>query len=183
MMKKQVLLAVAALALSSVAAAQTYGVISAGKSKHDLDCDGAATCDDSGTAFKLLGGYKFTPNFAVEGGYMSYGKTKAADTGISLNLEVDGFGIGGAFHQDFATNWNFAARLGVAQMKAKARATAGGISGSDSDSSAQPYGGLSLGYRFTKQLSLDAAWDFSRAKVAGEKVDVRALSLGLTFDF
>jgi OOP family OmpA-OmpF porin len=182
-MKKQVLLAIAALALSGAAAAQTYGVISVGSSKHDIDCAGAATCDESGNAFKLLGGYKFSPNFAIEGGYMSYGKSKAADPGISLDLTVTGFGIGGAFHQDFATNWNFVARLGLAQMKTKARATLGASSGSDSDTSAQLYGGLGVGYKLTKQLSVGAAWDFSRAEFAGEKSDINAYSIALTFDF
>jgi opacity protein-like surface antigen len=182
-MKKQVLLAVAALALSGAAAAQTYAVVAAGTSKHDLDCAGAATCDDSGTAVKLLGGYKFNPNFAIEGGYMSFGKSKAADPGLSLNLEVDGFGIGGAFHQDFATNWNFVARLGVARMKTKARATAANLTGSDSDSSTQLYGGLGLGYKLTKQLSVGVAYDFTKAEISGEKADVSAFTLGLTFDF
>jgi OmpA-OmpF porin, OOP family len=183
MMKKQVLLAAAALALSGAAAAQTYGVISVGTSKHNIDCAGAATCDESGNAFKLLGGYKFNPNFAVEAGYMNFGKSRAADPGVSLDLTVDGFGIGGAFHQDFATNWNFVARLGLAQMKTKANATLGGSSGSDSESNAQLYGGLGIGYKLTKQLSVGASWDFSKAEIAGEKGNVNAYSLGLTFDF
>jgi OOP family OmpA-OmpF porin len=182
-MMKQVLLAAAALAVSGAAAAQTYGVISVGTSKQDLGCSGAATCDESGNAFKLLGGYKFNPNFALEGGYMSFGKSRAADPGVSLDLTVNGFGIGGAFHQDFATNWNFVARLGLAQMKTKAKATVSGASGTDSDSSAQLYGGLGVGYKLTKQLSVGAAWDFSKAEFAGEKADVNAYSIGLTFDF
>lgn len=182
-MKKQVLLAAAALVVSAGASAQTYAVIAAGTSKIDLDCAGAATCDDSGSAFKLLGGYKFTPNFALEGGYMSFGKAKAADPGVSLQLEVDGFGIGGAFHQDFATHWYFVARLGLAQIKTKASATAGGSSGSDNESKAQLYGGLGVGYKLTKQLSVGGAWDFTKAEIVGEKANVNAYTVGLTFDF
>ena len=184
-MKKQVLLALAALAISGGAAAQTYAVISAGGSDHDLGCNGATVCDESGTAFKLLGGYRFAPNFAIEGGYMSYGKSKARDDVLDIGLDttVNGFGIGGAFHHDFTSNWNFVARLGVAQMKAKLKATSGGVTGSDSDSSAQLYGGLGIGYKLTPQMSVDAAWDFSRAKYSGEKLDVSAYSIGLTFSF
>jgi OmpA-OmpF porin, OOP family len=182
-MKKQVLLAAAALALSSAASAQVYGVVSVGSSKIKIDCAGAATCDESGTAFKLLGGYKFTPNFAIEGGYMSFGKAKAADPGISADFTVNGFGIAGAFHQDFATNWDFVARLGLAQMKTKVNATLGSATGSDSDSSAQLYGGLGINYKLTKQLSVGAAWDFSKAEFSGEKANVNAYSLGLTFGF
>lgn len=175
-MKKQVLLAVAALALSGAAAAQTYGVVSIGSSKVDgLDCSGTGlSCDDTGTAFKLLGGYKFMPNFALEGGYMNFGEAKVSDGVDSLKIKADAFVIGGAFHHDFSQSWNFVARLGLARVKAKA---SGAFSGSDT--STEAYGGLGLGYRLTKQMSLDASWDFTKA---GDE-DVRALSLGLTYSF
>jgi OOP family OmpA-OmpF porin len=182
-MKKQVLLAAAALAFSAAASAQTYGVISVGAAKQDIDCGGAAVCDESGTAFKLLGGYKFLPNLALEGGYMSFGKAKASDPGLAADFTVNGFGIGAAFHQDFATNWNFVARLGLAQMKTKVKATDGVSSASDSDTKAQLYGGLGVGYKLNKQTSIDAAWDFSQAKITGFKYDVNAFSVGLTFGF
>ena len=182
-MKKQVLLAAVALALSGAAAAQTYGVIGVGTSKYDFDCTGATTCDKSGSALKLFGGYRFSPNLALEGGYMNFGKARAADTTDSLDLKVDGFGIGGAFHQDLGTNWNFVARLGLAQMKTKATATSVGLSASVSDSSAQLYGGLGLGYKLNKQMSIGGAWDFSKAEIVGEKIDVNAFTLSLTFDF
>jgi OmpA-OmpF porin, OOP family len=179
LMKKQVLLAAAALALSGAAAAQTYGVISVGSSKHSVDCE-ASNCDKSGTAFKLLGGYKFNPNLALEAGYMSFGKSKDTFEGLDAELSVNGFGIGGAFHQDFATHWNFVARLGLAQMKTK-----GSLEGfgSISDSTAQLYGGLGVGYKLTKQMSIDAAWDFSKGELEGEKGNVNAYSIGLTFAF
>jgi OmpA-OmpF porin, OOP family len=186
-MKKQVLLAAAALAVSGAAAAQTYGVVSIGSSKHDLGCDStnSTSCDESGSAFKLLGGYRLAPNFAIEGGYMSFGKSKARDANLDFGLDVkiDGFGIGGAFHHDLTPNWNFVARLGLAQMKSKATATVSGLSATDSDSSAQLYGGLGIGYKLTKQMSIDGAWDFGRAKTGGEKLDVNAYSIGLTFAF
>jgi OmpA-OmpF porin, OOP family len=184
-MKKTLLVAAAALTFAGAASAQNYVTVSVGSSDHDLGCSGATVCDESGTAFKLLGGFRVAPNFALEGGYMSYGKSKASDSGlgISLNTTVDGFGIGGAFLHDLTPQWNFVARLGVAQMKAKAKASVGGASGSDSDSSAQLYAGLGVGYRLNKQMSIDAAWDTSRAKIAGEKLDVSAFSLGLTFAF
>jgi OOP family OmpA-OmpF porin len=182
-MNKQVLLAAAALALSGAASAQTYGVISAGTSQHDVDCTGIASCDKSGSAFKVLGGLRFRPNFALEGGYLSFGKSKASDSGLSADVTVNGFGIGGAFHHDFSANWNFVARLGVAQMKTRYSETFGGSTFSDSDSKAKLYGGLGVGYKLTRQMSLDAAWDFGQGEIFGEKGDVNAYSLGVTFSF
>jgi OmpA-OmpF porin, OOP family len=189
LMMKQVLLAAAALALSSAASAQVYGVVSAGVSKLKIDCGDAQVCDKSDTAFKVLGGYKFTPNVAVEAGYMSFGKAKLRDSGVSLDVGVTGFGVGAAFHQDFASNWNFVARLGLAQMKTKLDASVSGLgSGSESDSNAQLYGGLGVGYNITKQLSIDGAWDFAKSKYDKNGIDlgsgnVNAFSLGLTFGF
>lgn len=184
-MKKQVLLALAALALSGAAAAQGYGVVSAGVSKVDIDCAGAARCDTSDTAFKLLGGYKFNPNFAIEGGYMSFGKAKVRDPLLDLDVTVNGFGIGGAFHQDLSADWNFVARLGLAQMKTKLSIPG---TGSDSDSNAALYGGLGIGYKLNKQMSVDASFDFSKGKYNKNGVDlgsanVNAFSIGLTFAF
>lgn len=188
MMKKQVLLAIAALALSGAASAQVYGVVSAGVSKLTVDCGGAAVCDKSDTAFKVLGGYKFTPNVAMEAGYMSFGKATLRDSGASADIGVTGFGVGAALHQDFAADWNFVARLGLAQVKTKLDVAAPGFSGGDSDSYAQLYGGLGLGYKLSKQVSIDAAWDFSKGKYNKDGLDlgtgsVNAFSLGLTFGF
>ena len=189
MMKKRVLLAGAALALSGAVSAQTYATISFGSSSIKVDCAGAQTCDKSDTAFKLLGGYKFTPNVAVEAGYMSFGKAKIRDSGDSLDVGVTGFGVGVAFHQDLSANWNFVGRLGLAQMKTKLDASIAGLgSASDSDSNAQLYGGLGVGYKINKQVSIDGAWDFTKGKYNKNGADpgsgnVNALSVGLTFAF
>ena len=146
-----------------------------------LGCGGSGlSCDESGTAFKALLGYKFTPNLALEGGYMNFGEAKVSDGVDTLKVKADAFVIGGAFHPDFSPSWNFVARLGLAQVKAKA--SLAGF-GSTSDSTAQLYGGLGFGYRLNKQTSIDASWDFTKAEIDGSKEDVRALSLGLTFAF
>jgi OmpA-OmpF porin, OOP family len=188
-MKKHVLLAAAALALSGAVSAQTYATVSFGSSNIKLDCAGAQTCDKSDTAFKLLGGYKFTPNVAVEAGYMSFGKAKISDSGTSLDVGVTGFGVGAAFHQDLSADWNFVARLGLAQIKTKLDASISGVgSGSDSDSNAQPYFGVGVGYKINKQVSIDGALDFAKGKYNKNGVDlgsgnVSAYSIGLTFAF
>jgi OOP family OmpA-OmpF porin len=186
-MKKQMLTALAVLAFSAAASAQTYGVVSAGVSKQNIDCTGAASCDDSGTAFKLMGGYKFMPNLAGEVGYFDYGKAKASGGGASLDAKTTAFGIGAAYHVDFAPSWTGVARLGVAQVKTKLNATLGGLSASDSDNNTALYGGLGVGYRLSSTVTIDGAWDFTKSKYNKNGVDeswnVNALSVGLTFAF
>ena len=186
-MKKQMLLALAVLGFSAAASAQTYGSVSAGVSKQDIDCTGASTCDDKGTAFKVLGGYKFMPNLAAELGYFDFGKVRGADSGASLEAKTNGFGGGVAFHLDFNPSWSGVARLGAARMKTKLNATLGGLSGSDSDTNTALYGGLGVGYRVSPTVTIDGAWDFSKAKYNKNGVDedwnVNAFSVGVTFGF
>jgi OmpA-OmpF porin, OOP family len=186
-MKKLALVALATLAFSAAASAQVYAVVSAGVSQHDVDCSGTTSCDKSGTAFKIMGGYKFMPNLAGEVGYMDFGKTKVSVGSTNLDINVSGFGAGVAFHGDFSPNWVGVARLGLAQVETKLTASVPGASASDSDDNANVYGGLSIGYRVSKSVSIDAAWDFTRGKYNKNGLDesgnVNAFSLGMTFSF
>ncbi|MDH4060460.1 MAG: porin family protein [Aquincola sp.] len=188
-MSKKLLVGLAALAFAAGASAQGYGVISAGVSKLSVDCAGAPTCDKSDTAFKLLGGYMLNPNLAVEVGYFDFGKAKLGDPTIGTgSITVSAFGGGVAWHQDLSQDWNFVARLGLAQVKTKLSATLIGVgSGSDSDNKVQAYAGLGVGYKLSKTMSLDLAWDTSRGKYSkngiSESGTVNAYSVGLTFGF
>lgn len=190
-MKTQILTALAALTLSTAASAQFYGGASVGISRFSADCSGTSTCDKTDTAFKLMGGYKFTPLVAAEVGYFDFGKSKASLGSVNSDLKLNGFGIGAAFHADFASNWTGVARLGVAQMKTKLTGRQGAVSLSESDNNATLYGGLGVGYRLNKQTTIDGAWDFSKAKFNknffGVPIDdsssVNALSVGVTFSF
>jgi opacity protein-like surface antigen len=72
-------------------------------------------------------------------------------------------------------------------VKTKLSASLSGVSASDSDDNANLYGGLSIGYRVTKNVTVDAAWDFTRGKYErnglDESASVNAFSLGMTFWF
>src|SRR5215831_17635449 len=164
---KHTLAALALTTFSALASAQVYGVVSAGVSNHSVDCSGTTSCDKSGTAYKVLGGFKFTPNIAGEVGYFDFGKSTLKAGTDSLEVKVNSWGVGAAFHGDFSPNWTGVARLGLAQVKTKLTATVAGLgSASDSDDNAALYGVLGIGYRVTKNVSIDAAWDFTHGKYA-----------------
>ncbi len=65
---KQFLVATAALVAASAASAQGYVTLSGGPTRINLDCAGTTACDNNGTGFKLMGGYKFSKELAVEVG-------------------------------------------------------------------------------------------------------------------
>lgn len=207
-MKKNLLVGLAMLAMAAGASAQaTYGVVSVGSSRLNVDCTGTTTCDKTGTAYKLLGGYKFSPNFAAEAGFFGFGKAKASDPTVTAEIANTAFGAGVAFHQDLSADWNLVARVGLASMKTKitgtvvavervdqpaARARVLGLAPtigtvSDSDRNVTPYAGLSIGYKIAQGVSLDGALDFSRSKYnkngLNESGNLSAVSIGLTFGF
>lgn len=163
----------------SASHADPYVVASLGSSKLDVNCAATATCDTRGTGLKLLGGYKLTPNFAIEGGYLDFGKAKGADADGEATLKAAGFGVGGAFHYGLTPDWNVVARLGVVSMTAEI--SQGPVSVKDSGT--QAYGGLGIGYKIAPKVSLDASYDFSKADFFEAKFNTNMLGIGLTVAF
>lgn len=183
-MKKFALAFAAASFFSTGAMAQAYVSGAAGVSRLNIDCEGAARCDTSGTAAKLTAGYQFGNGFAAEIGYMSFGEAKAADPGMSAKVKADGLAVGAAYRAALANDWGMSVRLGVINMKTRISASVDGLgSGSDSDTNAKPYFGFGVDYALSKNFKVEAGADFSRAEYDGEKASARAFTVGVRFDF
>jgi OOP family OmpA-OmpF porin len=100
-MIKQTLLATTLLTLASTASfAEGNWFVGGGvgqSSNRDYECIGCGapigTLDDSGSASKVFGGYRFNRNIAVLGGYTDLADTDATGTGAAWTdkLEVHGF--------------------------------------------------------------------------------------------
>jgi len=181
-MKKHAIV-LAALIGAASAQAQVYGTVAGGATHINLDCTGASTCDTSATGVKLVGGYDFGNGFSLEGGYISFGKFKAADSGAALTLKPTAFTLGGAFAMPLGSDWGMNVRLGIAQVKTKADATVGSLSGSDSESKAKVYAGVGVTYAISKAVKFELGVDSTQAEFAGEKGTLRLISLGATFAF
>jgi hypothetical protein len=185
-MLKSIVMGAAALAMAQAASAQQfYGLGSIGISEFtggDADnvCRSVQECDRTGNAFKLIGGYMVTPSLAVEGGYWNYGRLTGERNGVTTKLNASAFGAGLAYHHPFAPKWQGVARLGLSAMDAKLSNNAGF---SVKESSAQFYGGLSLGYVLAPNMALDGGWGFSFGSVNGSNFDINAVSLGLRVGF
>lgn len=185
-MKKIALaLALAGASLFSTGAmAQAYVSAAVGASEIDVDCEGASTCDTKDTAFKLVGGYDFGNGFAAELGYADFGKAKAADGGLSAQFKASGITLGVAYQAQFNQDWGLNLRAGIVNMKAEISASAAGVgSGSDDDTTTQPYFGIAVNYALAKNVKLELGADFTKAEYAGEKADVRAVSVGVRYAF
>lgn len=178
-------LAVAAASLASTAAlAQGYVSAAVGGSDSDISCPGGASCDKSDTAYKIVGGYSFGSGFAAELGYISFGKTKATLVGAKAEVETTGVMLGLAYQAQFNNQWGGNVRLGAARMKADVTGAVPGFGNSgDSDTKTVPYLGLGVNYAFTKNVRAELSADFSRSEYRGQKNDVRALMVGVRYDF
>lgn len=186
-MKKQCASALAILAFCTAAAAQPYGLVSVGASRLDLDCGGAASCDKTDVGFKVIGGYKVSPNWAAELGWFEYGKATASDPVDSVAIRNTAIGLGAAFHQDLTADWKAVARLGLARVETKLSGSVSGVGYSFTDNNTTPYLGLSVGYRLSKATSLDFSWDYGRSKFKNAGIDesgsINVLSIGLSSGF
>jgi OmpA-OmpF porin, OOP family len=187
-MKIQHASALAILVFCTAAAAQPYGVVSVGVSHLGVDCEGVASCDKTDVGGKVIGGYKFAPNWAAEIGWFEYGKATAGDMGVSVSIRNTALGFGAAYHQDLTADWNAVARFGLARVETKLSGSVSGVgSASDTDKNTTAYLGMSVGYRLSQATTLELAWDYGRSKFNKYGIDesggIHVLSIGLSSGF
>jgi OOP family OmpA-OmpF porin len=184
-MKTHAIVLAALLAATAAHAAEpgAYVSVAAGATHINMDCSGATSCDTSDTGGKLAAGYQFGNGFSLEAGYMSFGKFKGSDGTMSVTIKPTAFTLGGAFALPLNTDWGMNIRLGLAQVKTKASATVGTLSGSDSQSKAKVYAGLGVTYAVSKSVKLELGLDSTESQFAGEKGTLRLVSLGASFAF
>lgn len=186
-MTKHTIVSLAMAFLPISVSAQGYAVLAGGLSELSTNCTGTTACDKTDLAIKLVGGYKFTPSFAGELALYQFGKASASVSGVSGEVKNAAIGGGIAYHAD-GPDSHFVARLGLANVRTKVSGTVAGLgSASDSDSSIALAGGIGAGYKWSKKVSIDAAWDATRAKYkkngANEAGTINFFSMGLTYWF
>lgn len=186
-MKKQII-AIAALAAAAAAHADAqspvYVSVAAGATHASLTCTGAAVkCDTSDTGGKAAVGYDFGNGFSLEAGYMSFGKFGASNATSSATLKPTAFTLGGAYAFPLGNEWGMNVRLGAAQVKTKGEATQGNQSGSTSETKTKVYAGVGLTYAISSNVKLELGLDSTEGQIAGEKGNLRLISLGATFAF
>lgn len=157
----------------------------------------SSSLDDTDTAYKLQLGYKFTPNWAIEGGYVDLGQFEynAAFTGpvagsANAKIEATGWNIAGVGTLPINDQFSVFGKLGLidAKVKGSVSATGGGAtaSGSASKTKAKANWGIGANYAFDKQWGIRAEWErFNKLgdeDTTGES-NVDLLSLGVVLNF
>lgn len=150
--------------------------------------------DDSDTAYKLFGGYRYNKNFAVEGGYFNLGQLGYTATTIPagiLNGEVSirGLNLDLLGIYPFTEKFSAFGRVGLNYAKTEATFSSSGLvatpANTDPSKNAANYKfGVGLEYDFTERLSSRTEIERYRINDAlGDKGSIDMLSFGLVYRF
>lgn len=154
----------------------------------------SSTLNDKDTGYKLQLGYRFTPNWAIEGGYVDLGKFKynATFTGgaANANAKVNGWNIAGVGTLPLNDRFSLFGELGFIDAKVAIDVNAIGPGGTASRSVSstnwKAHWGFGGTYHVSPSLGIRAGWErfnkLGNTGTTGES-DVNLLSVGVVFGF
>jgi OmpA-OmpF porin, OOP family len=163
---------VAPTAMAQMNMSAFYVGAGVGQSKARDFCGGGGTgsCDDKDTAWKIFGGYQFTPNFAAEIGYANLGKFKATLGPLTDEVKVTAWELSALGAWPIMQRFSVFGRLGLYRATAKEDTNFAGNFEHDNNNWTF---GLGLQYDFTRNLGVRAEWQRYR-KVGGGDVALGA---------
>ena len=149
--------------------------------------------DERDIGYKAFGGYKFTPNFALEGGYFDLGKfsysatTSPAGTSNG-STKLSGFNVDAVGILPLTDKFSAFGRIGAQYAKAKDSFSGNGAASFANSSPSKGAANYKLGagvqYDFTDNVGLRTEWERYRINDAvGNRGDIDMLSVGLVVMF
>ena len=187
---------VAAALITQSAAAQTamsgfYVGAGVGQSKAKDWCalGGFDSCDDKKTAWKIFGGYQFTPNFAVDAGYTKLGKFTASFGPETEEAKVTAWEASLLAGAPLVGGLSIFGRLGLYRASVEDVDNLFGTFKHDNNDFTY---GLGLGYDVTRNLGVRAEWqrynkvgggETALGAGVGQKSDVDVLGVSALWRF
>lgn len=169
---------------------------SSGDIERDLAAAGfpnSTSLDDDDRAWRVLGGYRLNPYFAVEGGYVDLGEIKSSSrvTGanpgtIKTTLESDAVFLTALGGYPVTESLFAYGKLGLLRWDSEAKSTADLLSGTataraDDDDIDLTYG-VGVNLRVSERFAVRLDWD--RYQLGGDvDTDVDVVSIGLQAHF
>jgi OOP family OmpA-OmpF porin len=144
------------------------------------------SCDDSDTAWKILGGYQINRNFAVEFGYADLGTISVSAFGQTFNLETTAWDLVGVGSWPFANQFSVYGKLGFHRSETEV--------GSAKDDGIDLTFGLGVRYDFSRNLGVRGEWQrYSSVStpsatqgpvtITASEGDIDLLSIGIVYKF
>jgi OOP family OmpA-OmpF porin len=182
-MKKNILasLVLSTLIASPVFAEGFYIGADLGSSNMSLDVKNNSL-DKNNTTWGINGGYKFSPYLAAELGYRNFGKVDENYGMLYTSIEAKAVQASVLASYPFNDAFSVFGRLGVASIKATAKAEAGffGYSESKEETQTKALFGIGAQYAFNKNFSLRAEYN-QYAKI--EDLKLSTFTVGANYSF
>ncbi len=186
-MKQTLLFAVLGLALSVPAIAYADGAyigVNAGRTDQKVFAEGiSGTAKDTTTGYKLYGGYDFSKNFGVEGGYMDSGDGKAVfSNGFFVEGKTTSLYVAATGTLPLNEQFSLFAKAGVATNRAKLN-NSNGVYFDERTTS--PVLGIGAAYAVSKNIALVIEYEnFGKTvKIDDDYVKTELLSIGARYNF
>ncbi len=151
-----------------------------GQFMYEEDVPPFGSFDESDTAWKIFGGYRFNDYFAVEGGYADLGEPEDTLSGINVELDIDAFVVEAVGFVPLGQQFELFGKLGVASWDAKATASAGGVSASADDDGTDLAWGVGGKFGVAPNFDIRAEWEAVDIDGA-DQADF--LSVGVQYNF
>ncbi len=190
MLKKGFLSIVLLSALTTTAMADGfYGALDIGRSTNKDSCAGAAavgvSCTDSGTAFRIGGGYQFTPMWGVEVDYGVLASSKASLGALNSELKPKSLQVAATGKFPIANEFSVIGRVGIARNSTDFSSNTGAAA--QSSTSTKVAYGIGVQYDFSKSMGVRAQYEnlgeISDPTATSTTYKVSMISAGLVFSF
>lgn len=141
-----------------------------------VDAPTVLSCDDKTSAWKLLGGYRFNRNFAVEATYIDWGEVdgtvRTASGDLRVSAEQTSMGLGAVLSFDLAPQFAIFGKAGFLMTEQRLPA-----SSAPSRDETELHYGLGARFSFTPNWAARAEWEKT------EKLKVDMISIGVEYRF
>lgn len=164
-----------------------YAGLTLGQSKQKDACDGVSgagiSCDDKDTAWRILGGYQFNKNLAVELGYTDVGEVSASGT-FSASIEAKIWELVAVGSWPFTPNFSAYGKLGMYRGDTDF-STNNPAFANESESNTDLTYGIGVRWDFTRNLGARAEYQIYK-DIGGGNIgegDVDVISVGVIWKF
>jgi OmpA-OmpF porin, OOP family len=129
--------------------------------------------DGEDTSFRLLGGYSFSPNFALEAGYIDGGKQEDEVGALNLSVDSDGFFATVLTKFPLGNVVALYAKVGYVAYDSTATASNGPMRASETTSDEDLLFGAGLEFRLGENFRLRA--DYEKVDVPDTAFDIYSI--------
>ena len=183
-MKKNILIALFAVATIAPVAAQAQAFIGAsvGRGEQKLVLEDVGSIKESDTSYKLFGGYQFTKNIGVEAGFGDLGTVSINDGTDTVESNPKMFFAAVTGTVPVTNVISATGKIGFARTNTTL--TVVGL-GSEKMKHTSPLLGLGMSFAVTPKISIVAEYEhfFNFVSEGDAKLKANALSAGVRFNF